>query len=87
VDEALALFPKEATYYFCNAQIERALPANELKEKATIAGLSGNAYNTVAEAVNAAQAAMTANDALLITGSFFIVGDALAMWEMANVDV
>ncbi len=87
VDEALALFPKEATYYFCNAQIERALPANELKEKATIAGLSGNAYNTVAEAVNAAQAAMTANDALLITGSFFIVGEALAMWKMENVEL
>ncbi len=46
VDEALALFPADATYYFCNAQIQRALPAAELKEKATAAGLTGNAYAT-----------------------------------------
>ncbi len=86
VDEALALFPKDATYYFCNAQIERALPAAELKEKAAWAGLGGSAYMTVAEAINAAQAAMTTDDALLITGSFFIVGDALAMWKIENVE-
>lgn len=77
VDEALALFPADATYYFCNAQIQRALPAAELKEKATAAGLTGNAYATITEAANAAKDAMTPADALLITGSFFIVGEAI----------
>ncbi|MCD6011251.1 MAG: FolC bifunctional protein [Flavipsychrobacter sp.] len=86
VDEALALFPKDATYYFCNAQIERALPAAELKEKAASAGLGGNTYVTVSEAINAAQSAMQENDALLITGSFFIVGEALAMWKYENAE-
>lgn len=87
VDEALALFPKDATYYFCNAQIERALPAAELKEKAAWAGLGGNTYITVTEAINAAQSAMTDKDALLITGSFFIVGEALAVFRFENAEM
>jgi len=77
VSEALALFPKDAIYYFTNAQIERALPANELKDIAILNGLWGYAYPTVADAVSAARNAMDENDALLITGSFFIVGDAM----------
>jgi len=79
VAEALALFPKDAIYYFTNAQIERALPASDLKDIAVLDGLWGYAYPTVEEAVNAARNAMNEDDALLITGSFFIVGDAMEM--------
>ena len=84
VAEALALFPKEATYYFCNAQIQRALPVADLKIMANEAGLTGSSHFTVTDAVNAALAAMTNDDALLITGSFFIVGEALEnrKWDM-----
>jgi len=81
IGEALALFPKDNTYYFCNAQIPRALPAAQLQEQAAIAGLHGDAYATVTEAVKAATKAMSADDALLITGSFFIVGEALEGME------
>ncbi len=84
VQEALSLFPKDCTYYFCNADLPRALPAGELKEIADQSGLHGNAYNSVADAVTAAKAAMTENDALLITGSFFIVGEALSALETAK---
>jgi dihydrofolate synthase/folylpolyglutamate synthase len=77
IAEALALLPKNATYYFTNAQTERALPANDLKELALMNGLWGSAYPTVEDAVNAARNAMSSEDALLITGSFFIVGDAM----------
>ncbi len=77
VAEALALFPKDVTYYFCNAQIERALPAKDLKELAVKAGLTGNNYPSVTAAIIAAKEHMENNDALLITGSFFIVGEAL----------
>jgi len=84
VEEALSLFPKEAIYYFCNAQIERALPAEELQAIAERSGLTGNAYTSVSDAVAAATNALGANDALLITGSFFIVGEALLRnWELA----
>lgn len=86
VEEALSLFPKDAVYYFCNARIERALPAAELKEKAAWSGLGGSAYVTVAEAINEAQSAMQQNDALLITGSFFIVGEALTMLKYENAE-
>jgi dihydrofolate synthase / folylpolyglutamate synthase len=77
VDAALALFPKDATYYFCNAGIPRALPAAELQEAANRVGLNGEQYPTVAVALEAAIAGMGKNDALLVTGSFFVVGEAL----------
>ena len=79
VAEALALFPKDATYYFCNAQIQRALPAADLKEMAATANLAGESYLTVKDAVNTAISNMGECDALLITGSFFIVGEAFEM--------
>ena len=81
VAEALALFPKDAAYYFCNAQIIRALPAADLKLLADSIDLGGNEYPTVTDAVNAAMELMSPNDALLITGSFFIVGEALEKWQ------
>lgn len=79
VMEALSLFPKEAIYYFCNAAIPRALPVAELQEMAASVGLKGNGYATVQEAIETALHSMDQNDALLITGSFFIVGEAVAM--------
>ena len=81
VDEALSLFPKDAHYYFCNAQIQRALPAPELKEKGNLAGLNGEAWDTVDKALEAAKMNLGENDALLITGSFFIVGEAMDVME------
>jgi dihydrofolate synthase / folylpolyglutamate synthase len=80
VAEALTLFPKDATYYFTNAQIDRALPADTLKTMANETGLSGDDYKSVTEALNAAKARMAPDDATLITGSFFIVGEALSMF-------
>lgn len=77
VNEALDLFPLTATYYFCNADMPRALPAEELMKTATEKGLTGAAYDSVLSAVAAAKSAMGENDALLITGSFFIVGEVL----------
>ncbi len=82
VKEALSHFPKDATFYFCNAQIQRALPASELKQIAAEIGLNGTVYGTAHDAFNAAKAALTADDALLVTGSFFIVGEIL---ETANL--
>jgi len=78
---ALALFPKDATYYFTNAQIQRALPADELKRSANETGLNGNAYTDVQLAISAAKENMDKDDVLLITGSFFIVGEAIEALE------
>ena len=77
VAEVLPLFPKDASYYYCNANIIRAMPSNDLEELAKNAGLTGVAYSSVEEAVSAATGEMGVDDALLITGSFFIVGEAM----------
>jgi dihydrofolate synthase/folylpolyglutamate synthase len=37
----LKLLPKQATYYYCNAKIPRAMPAKELRSKAIEANLQG----------------------------------------------
>ncbi len=77
VDEALSYFPEDATYYFCNAQTPRALPSADLKAAGILKGLNGDAYSSVADAVHAARERMANDDALLITGSFFVVGEAM----------
>ena len=77
IAEALAIFPGSASYYFCNANIPRALPAADLAAIGLQTGLKGNSYSSVADATTAALSAMQANDALLITGSFFVVAEAL----------
>ncbi len=83
VSSALLLFPKDAQYYFCNAAIPRALPAEELAALAEQAGLPGKAYDSVEAAVGAAFGALAPEDALLITGSFFVVGEALEVQSIA----
>ena len=77
VPEALVYFPKYAQFYFCQANVPRALPVEELHQLAASIGLNGNAFPTVETAVNAALANMNEDDALLISGSFFIVGEAI----------
>lgn len=84
VRAALALFPKDNVYHFCNANIPRALAANELEAIATELDLKGKSYSSVADAVKSAQDAMNAEDALLITGSFFVVGEAMEFLEGTN---
>lgn len=81
VNAALSLFPVSDHYYFCNAAIPRALHAAELAEAAAAFGLKGHHYATVEAAVAAALANINSEDALLITGSFFVVGEAMAFLE------
>ncbi len=77
VREILKLFPKEASYYFCHADNPRKLDANELKVIALENGLQGTACQTVGEAVCEAKEKATGEDVILITGSTFIVAEAL----------
>ena len=81
IEEALALFPKDNNYHFCNAAIPRALPSQELVMIAKKSGLNGNYYDSVADAVRGARDMMNEGDALLITGSFFVVGEAMEFLE------
>ncbi len=74
---ALACFPKNAKYYFTQAKIPRALPAEELSAMAANFGLEGTVYDVAADAWCAAKSALNVGDALLITGSFFVIGELL----------
>lgn len=84
VQQALSLLPKDNTYYFCNADIPRAMPASQLQKAAHEAGLEGDMYVKVADAVKAAREALHKDDALLITGSVFVVGEAIEYLDINN---
>ena len=73
----LQLLPKNATYYFCQAKIPRALEVDILAEKAMAVGLSGTAFPTVEAAFQAAQKNATAQDMIFIGGSTFVVAEVV----------
>ena len=84
ISKILRILPTTASYYFTNANIDRALPANDLKEKAHVAGLKGEAYKTVESAVDAAKKLAKTNDFILIFGSNFVVGETIMSIKKAN---
>jgi dihydrofolate synthase/folylpolyglutamate synthase len=77
IGNILRMLPKDAKYYFCKADIPRGLDADELMRGALEYGLCGGAYNSVKEALNAAQHDAGANDLVLICGSTFVVAEVI----------
>ncbi len=77
VGKILAMLPKSAIYYFTQASIPRAMPAQELQNKASLLGLEGKAYPKVAEALNAAKESATAKDLIFVGGSTFVVAEVV----------
>jgi len=77
ISGVLALLPKNATYYFCQPQLERALPASELAEKAKEHNLNGQFFDSVSIAIQAAKENATKDDLIFIGGSTFVVAEAI----------
>ncbi len=73
----LGQLPTAATYYFCKADIPRGLDASILRTQAGERGLRGDAYPSVPAAVQAARTAAGPEDLVLVTGSVFVVAEAL----------
>jgi dihydrofolate synthase/folylpolyglutamate synthase len=75
ITDVLALMPKSAKYYFCQANIPRAMEAEQLEEEARQFGLQG----VIIKNVNAAkeQALQNADDEdfIFIGGSTFVVAE------------
>ncbi len=69
--------PKKATYYFCKANLPRALNAMELAAIAMKFGLEGNVYPSVKIALKAAQTGALRGDLVFVGGSTFIVAEAI----------
>jgi dihydrofolate synthase/folylpolyglutamate synthase len=75
VEKFIRLLPKDAQYYFTKAQIPRALPEDELAEKANLAGLKGNSYPNVNTALETALHLAHRDDLIVVCGSVYLVGE------------
>jgi len=75
--QVLSLLPQEAEYYFVQADIPRALPKEELQTKALEFMLKGNCYPNVHSGLEAAKAASSKDDLIVVTGSIFTVAEIL----------
>lgn len=84
INSVLSIMPKDATYYFTRASVNRALNENELATLASKYDLKGKAYIDVATAVREAQKNCLAEDFIFIGGSSFIVADLLANRDALN---
>lgn len=75
---SLALLPREAHYYLCQASVKRAMPVADILTIARDLGLDATPYPTVADALQAAQGEADDDDLIYIGGSTFVVADLLA---------
>lgn len=77
----LDIMPSEATYYFCKADIPRAMDAEKLKNQAHCSGLEGGYYDSVKAAIDEAIRNAAPEDMIMIGGSTFVVAEALQYLE------
>jgi len=77
VDGILSYLPKNACYYFCQANIARAMNAEELKNIGKVFNLNGDAFTSVKQALNNAIECANKDDLIFIGGSTFIVAEVL----------
>ena len=75
IEKVLELLPKTATYYFTKAQIPRALPQEELLQRAQKFNLIGSSYDEVNKALKAAMDKASNKDMIIVCGSVFVVGE------------
>lgn len=77
VNKVLSMLDKDAEYYLSQAKIPRALPVDELAEKAMQAGLSFTKYDTISQALTQAQQDSKENDLVFVGGSTFTVAEVV----------
>ena len=80
IDGVLDLMPEKAFYFFTQASVQRAMPAEDFATKAIFHGLSGTICDSVPEAVEKALARAGQDDIIFIGGSTFVVADALPLF-------
>jgi dihydrofolate synthase/folylpolyglutamate synthase len=78
IEGVLSIMPKDATYYFCQASVKRAMPSQQLKTLAEAHELKGNTFANVLDAYNSARQNASQNDFIYIGGSSFVVADLIA---------
>ncbi len=71
-------FNFQFSIYFTQPSVPRRLPVADLVAAAKEMGIEGEGFENVKEAIAAARAAADKDDLVLVTGSIFLVADALA---------
>ena len=80
INGVISLLPSDATYYFTQASVKRALPAEEVMKTGNSHGLHGAAYPSVKDALEAAKRNASENDLIFVGGSTFIVSDLIVLY-------
>lgn len=75
ISKILTLLPKDARYIFCQADLPRALGAQDLAEKAAQYQLQGEIIPKINDALNFARKNAGPNDLIFIGGSTFVVAE------------
>ncbi|MDL2256296.1 bifunctional folylpolyglutamate synthase/dihydrofolate synthase [Parabacteroides sp. OttesenSCG-928-K15] len=81
IEEIVRMMPKNAYYFFTQATVDRALPAEKLASYAEIAGLKGEVMPDIVDAITAVMATADDEDIVFIGGSNFVVAEALPLFE------
>lgn len=78
----LRMLPQErTTYYYTQPSVPRALPVAQLAEAAQELGMAGESFPTVDEAIEHVRSiADKTHDLVLVTGSIFLVADAVGYY-------
>ena len=79
----LHMLPSDrTTYYYSQPSVPRALPVEQLTRAAASCGMAGLPFATVGDAIRVARtAADPVNDLVLVTGSIFLVADAVEYYS------
>ncbi|MDZ7898849.1 MAG: folylpolyglutamate synthase/dihydrofolate synthase family protein [Arcicella sp.] len=75
ISTILSMLPKDANYVFCRANIQRALPASDLLEKANQYNLKGKVIRDVNEAIEHVKNIAENDDFVFVGGSTFVVAE------------
>ncbi len=71
-------------FFFATPQTERALSAAYLENLSHELQLNGTAFTSTDEAISAAKSLANASDLILITGSFYLAGEAINRFPIAH---
>lgn len=78
INTVMTMLPKDATYYWTQAETKRAISHEKVKETGKSHGLTGNSYPTVIEAYRAALSDSAPTDFVFVGGSSYVVADLLS---------
>lgn len=75
VEKILSLLPSQATYFFCQAHIPRAMEAKKVQHIAASLGIQGKIILDVNEAITEAKKEAHPDDLIVVGGSTFVVAE------------